>query len=71
MNEATLLSIKSPSPKSRRYLADEWHPFGWMVCFEETVNGKREFHSGVGVNRKLAIQHAIKKYYFWESPTNE
>jgi len=64
MKTETLLSIKSPSPKSRRYLIDEWHPFGWKVSFEETVKGKREFHSGIGTDRKLAIQHAIKKHYF-------
>ena len=64
MKEETLLSINSPSPKSRRYLKDEPHPFGWKVTFEETVNGKREFHSGVGASRRLAIQHAIKKHYF-------
>jgi len=37
MKTETLLSIKSPSPKSRRYLIDEWHPFGWKVSFEETI----------------------------------
>jgi hypothetical protein len=64
MKEKTLLSIKSPSPKSRRYFTNKWHPYGWQVSFEETVNNKREYHSGVGINRKLAIQHAIKKHYY-------
>ena len=62
MNTETLLSIKSPSPKSRRYYKDKWHPYGWQVSFLETVDGKRVLHTGLGTNRKLAIQHAIKKY---------
>jgi hypothetical protein len=62
MNNQNLFAVKSPSPKSRRYSIDEWHPYGWRVSFDETIQGKRVFHAGLGLTRKHAIQHAIKRY---------
>jgi len=62
MKTENLFNIKSPSPRSRRYSIDEWHPFGWRVSFEETVKGRRKYHAGVGLTRRHAIQHAIKCY---------
>lgn len=51
-------------PSSRRYIRDEWHPFGWKVAFYQTVvmadgSRYRRYHSATGVDRANAIANAI------------
>lgn len=52
-------------PTSRRFIRDEWHPYGRKISFWQSVrwpSGRitRHHFSDIGVDRKSAIGNALR-----------
>lgn len=54
-------------PQSIRYIKNEWHPFGWKICFFAKVrlpNGELKPRSfgATGVDRNTAMANALPRF---------